>query len=298
MNEIQRTQLAGLIDKFSNKDGIAETAVLGLKTIRLSGIDMHLPTVYDPSLCVIVQGRKKVLLEDDVYQYAPSQYLAVSVDLAVIGQVTQASADEPYLCLQIDIDPHQISELLSRQPQTDTETSRGIFVGDMDESFSDAVLRFVRLLETPQDIPHLAPLISREIHYRLLNGGHGPTIAQIAISGSNMQRISNAIQSIKKNFEKPMTVEDMARDAGMSVSSFHFHFKEVCAMSPLQYQKRLRLTEARRLMLSDAIDATTTAYRVGYESPSQFSREYTRLFGNPPMRDIQLIREERSRVFA
>ncbi len=290
MQEAKRKELAALIEKYASGEGISRTAVGGMKTIRLSEINMQLPGVYDPSLCVIVQGKKQVLLKDEIYHYAPSEYLVVSVDLPVIGQVTQASANRPYLCLQIDIDPRLVSELMLQAHQASAETGRGIFVGDVDEPLADAVLRLARLLESPHDIPMLAPLISREIHYRLLTGEYGPQIAQIATAGSNMQRISSAIRKIKKDFDKPMVVEEMADMVGMSVSSFHFHFKEVTAMSPLQYQKRLRLTEARRIMLADALDAAATAYRVGYESPSQFSREYARLFGNPPVRDIESIR--------
>ncbi len=293
MNDIQRKELAALTAKFSNGEGIFETAVPGLKCIKLSHIDMRLPGVYNPSLCVIVQGSKRVLLEDEVYQYAPSQYLAVSVDLPIIGQVTMAEPNAPYLCLQIDIDPRVMSELMMQvrpDAAADTGTGRGIFVGQMDDALGDSVLRLARLLENPRDILPLAPMITREIYYRLLNGDHGPTIAQIALSGSNMHRIAGVISRIKNDYDKPLRVEDMADLAGMSVSSFHYHFKEVTAMSPLQYQKRLRLVEARRMMLSDQLDAASTAYRVGYESPSQFSREYSRMFGNPPGRDIESLR--------
>ncbi len=166
----------------------------------------------------------------------------------------------------------------------------------MDSALSDCVLRLARLLETPQDIALLAPMIKREIHYRLLNGEHGAMIAQLAQSGSHMQRIAAAIRQLKSNFDKPIRVEALADQIGMSVSSFHAHFKAVTAMSPLQYQKRLRLMEARQIMLAEKQDAASTAYRVGYESPSQFSREYARLFGNPPGRDIQRMVSAQART--
>lgn len=290
MDKIQINELSEIINRFSNIDGIHETNIPGMTAIRLSGINMQLPTVYTPSLCIIVQGRKQVLLEDERYQYQPSQYLAASVDLPVIGQVTQASAAKPYLCLQINLDARLISELMLQTQPASTETSRGIFIGKVSDDLGDAVLRYARLMEKPQDAPLLSPLIIREIHYRMLTGEHGAAIAQLVIKGSNMQRINSAIYKIKSDYNKPMTVEDMAEIAGMSLSSFHFHFKEVTAMSPLQFQKRLRLTEARKMMLADSLDAASTAYRVGYESASQFSREYSRMFGKPPMRDIESLR--------
>lgn len=293
MNSLQKNKLCSLIEEFSDKDGVHPTSVPGLHVIKLSGVNMRLPTVYNPSLCVIVQGGKQVLLEDEVYRYAPSQYLVVSVDLPVIGQVTKASEKEPYLCLQIDIDQRQIGELIVEAEQVvlaKTETGRGLFVGNVDESLSDCVLRLMSLLQKPRDIPLLAPMIKREIYYRLLNGEHGPKIAQISIAGSNMQRINTALKKIKNDYNQSLRVEDMAELAGMSVSSFHFHFKEVTAMSPLQYQKRLRLMEARRMMLTEDLDAASAAYKVGYESPSQFSREYSRMFGLPPGRDMESMR--------
>jgi AraC-like DNA-binding protein len=296
MDIFRQQELAGLIDKFSNGDGVHACAVPGLNLIRISEINMRIPTLYNPCVCVIVQGEKQVLLENDVYKYTPSEYLSVSVDMPVIGQITKASRDKPYLCLQIDVDIRQLGELIVQTQQSkapDSETGRALFVGRVGPTLGDAVLRLARLLETPNDIAPLAPMIIREIYYRLLNGEHGTTIAQLATQGSNMHRINSVIQKIKSDCAQPIRVEDMAGCAGMSVSSFHFHFKEVTGMSPLQYQKRMRLMEARRLMLTDAIDATSTAYRVGYESPSQFSREYARMFGTPPMRDVKMMRAAR-----
>ena len=296
MDIFRQQELAGLIDKFSNGDGVHACAVPGLNLIRISEINMRIPTLYNPCVCVIVQGEKQVLLENDVYKYTPSEYLLVSVDMPVIGQITKASRDKPYLCLQIDVDIRQLGELIVQTQHSnapDAETGRAVFVGRVGPTLGDAVLRLARLLETPNDIAPLAPMIRREIYYRLLNGEHGTTIAQLATQGSNMHRINSVIQKIKSDCAQPIRVEDMAGCAGMSVSSFHFHFKEVTGMSPLQYQKRMRLMEARRIMLTDAIDATSTAYRVGYESPSQFSREYARMFGTPPMRDVKMMRAAR-----
>lgn len=263
-----------------------------MNCIKLSELNARLPSVYNPSLCVIVQGQKRVLLEDEIYDYQPSEYLVVSVDLPVIGEVTRSSKDKPYLCLQIELDQHQLAELLvqtSIPVDERASTERGIFVGNMDTTLNDCVLRLARLLEVPQDIPLLAPMTKREVYYRLLNGPYGGVIAQLARTGSHMQRIFVAIQHLKTNYDKTVRVEELANQIGMSVSSFHAHFKTVTAMSPLQYQKRLRLLAARQIMLVEMQDAASTAHRVGYESPSQFSREYARMFGNPPGRDINRL---------
>ena len=295
MNETQRKELTSLIDKFSSGNGIHSTAITGVNCIKLNEINDRLPSVYTPSLCIIVQGKKRVLLEDEIYQYQPSEYLVASVDLPVIGQVIEAGKDKPYLCLQIELDLHQLTELMAQtRLPFKNKSQRGIFVGDVDALMGDGVLRLARLLEATQDIALLAPMIKREIHYRLLNGQYGDVIAQMAQTGSHMQRISAAIQILKANYDQPIKIEDLATQVGMSISSFHSHFKAVTAMSPLQYQKRFRLLEARKIMMTETGDAASTAYRVGYESPSQFSREYVRMFGHPPKRDMTLLLRERT----
>lgn len=289
----RRREIAALVDKYSSGEGIHATAVEGVFCIRLSEPNLRLPSVYQPSICVIVQGAKQVLLEEEIYRYAPPQFLAVSVDLPLLGQVIEASTAQPYLCLQIEIDPRQIGELMAQSndaPHSRGETGRGLFVGTLDGATQEAVLRIARLLETPRDIPVLAPMMLREFHYRLLSGDHGPAIAQMAIAGSNTHKIGHIIRRIKTHLAAAIRVEELAAMANMSPSSFHQHFKAVTAMSPLQYQKRLRLTEARHILLSENVDAASTAYRVGYQSVSQFSREYARMFGAPPVRDVESIR--------
>jgi AraC-like DNA-binding protein len=289
-------ELAALIEKYSGADGIHATAVKGLRCIKLSAPNLKLPSVYEPSICVIVQGSKQVLLAHEIYRYAPPQFLAVSVDLPLLGQVLEASEERPYLCVQIEIDPRQIAELIAQSDashRTLNDTARGLFVGTLDGATQEAVLRLARLLETPQDIPVLAPMMLREIHYRLISGEYGPAITQMAIAGSNTHKIGQIIRRMKTNLAAPILVEELAALVNMSPSSFHQHFKAVTAMSPLQYYKRLRLTEARHILLSENVDAASTAYRVGYESTSQFSREYARMFGAPPMRDVAGMREAR-----
>lgn len=286
-------ELAALVGRQASTDGIHETAIWGLYCLRMSDPSMPVPAVYNPSLCVVVQGSKQVLLEDEIYHYRPTHYLAVSVELPVLGRIVDASRAEPYLCVKIDIDPHEITEILARTGDArspSNATPRGLFVGRMDEALLNAVLRFVRLLDTRDDIPVLAPMIAREVHYRLLKGEHGHVIAEMAAGGSNMHKIAETIRLMTSDLARPLRVEELAAMSHMSVSSFHHHFKAVTAMSPLQYQKRLRLTHARQILLSENADAASTAYRVGYESPSQFSREYARMFGAPPMRDVEGLR--------
>lgn len=286
-------ELAVLTDKYSSGEGVHATAIGGLFCIRLSAPNMKLPAVYQPSICVILQGAKQVLLEDEIYRYAPPQFLAVSVDLPLLGQVVEASAERPYLCLQIEIDPRQIGELIAQSDDaiwSRGDTGRGLFVGTLDGATQEAVLRLARLLDSPKDIPMLAPMMLRELHYRLLSGEYGPAIAQMAIAGSATHKIGQIIRRLKTHLAAPMRVEELAAMVQMSPSSFHQHFKAVTAMSPLQYQKRLRLTEARHILLSENADAASTAYRVGYQSVSQFNREYARMFGAPPIRDVEGIR--------
>jgi AraC-like DNA-binding protein len=287
-----KKEINELVAKHAAADGMHATAIDGVYCIKLSEPHMQLPTVYQPSICVIVQGAKQVLLEKEIYRYAPSQFLAVSVDLPLVGQVIEASAEKPYLCLAIDIDARTIAELISQSGDAGwsrAETARGLFVGDMDDGMQECALRVGQLLDTPRDIPVLAPLALREFHYRLLSSPYGKAIAQIAIAGSNTHKIGQIIRRIKTKIAEPIRVEELASLANMSASSFHQHFKAVTAMSPVQYQKRLRLTQARHILLAEKADAQSAAYRVGYQSVSQFSREYARMFGAPPIRDVEGI---------
>lgn len=289
----QLRELAALTVKYSSGDGMHSSAVQGLQCIQLSAPNLELPHVYQPCICVIVQGAKQVLLEQEIYRYAPPQFLAVSVDLPLLGQVTVASREQPYLCLAIDLDARQIADLISNTDDVSwspSDTARGLFVGDLDDALLDSVLRLTRLLDTPRDIPVLGPLAMREVHYRLLRSPYGRAVAQIAIAGSTTHRIGQVIRRIKTRLAEPIRVEELASQANMSPSSFHQHFKAMTAMSPLQYQKRLRLTEARQILLAEKTDAASAAYRVGYQSVSQFSREYARMFGAPPRRDIEGLR--------
>lgn len=299
----QCRELAALIDLHTDGkgDGFHQTSIAPLGFARESSTGTMLHGVSTPMLAIVVQGKKGAALGEEVYRYGEAQYLVVSVDQPISGFIIEATPDRPYLGFKLDLDPRELCELIAIQTTAlakplkmkiadKKETSvRGFFVSTANLSLLDCALRLIQLLDTPQDIPILAPMMIREIYYRLLIGEQSEAVRQIATSGSNMQRIAAVIQSIKVDFAKPLRVTDLAEQASMSPSSFHHHFKQVTSMSPLQYQKQLRLLEARRLMLAENYNAITAADRVGYESPSQFSREYARLFGAPPIQDIERL---------
>jgi AraC-like DNA-binding protein len=289
----QQRELARLIDHFGCEEGSQTTELPGFYLNRASAATAPHHGVSIPALCIVAQGSKQVLLGSETYRYDPAHYLLISVDLPCVSQVVEATPDTPYLGLTIRLDPALIGELMrevhdSAPRKPDSE--RGLAVSRVDGALLDAVLRLTRLLGTPERIPILAPLTVREILYYLLIGDQGARLCQIAVNNSATQRITSAIDWIKRHYTEPLYIEDLAREVHMSASGLHHHFKAVTALSPLQYQKQLRLQEARRLMLAEALDATQAAYQVGYESPSQFSREYCRLFGEPPLRDIALLR--------
>jgi len=290
-------ELARRLAHFLAVDGMRESPVKGVYVIRNDTTTDRIHLVHEPALCIVAQGRKRVVLGEEVYFYGPLQYLVVSVDLPMAGQVIEASADAPYLCLRVDLDPQCIGELMLasqqplRQAAATVKTRRGLYLSEADTGLLDAALRLVSLFNTPADIPVLAPLCLREIQYRLLQADQGDVLRQIALSESHAWRIAKVIRLLKKDYQKNISVDELARIACMSASSFHAHFKNVTAMTPLQYQKQLRLQEARRLLLIDQVDAATASHRVGYESPSQFSREYRRLFGLPPVKDAERLRD-------
>jgi AraC-like DNA-binding protein len=288
----KQIELAKLIDRYTDQDGAHSTAIPSLFFSRYSNVTEPNYGIYNPSFCVIVQGKKEVLLSQESFAYGPSDYLVASVNLPITGQVTEASPEIPYLALKLEFTPSQILELLNdTKTQKKENAKRGMFVSQMDSTILDAVIRLVRLLDNLEDIPVLAPLVTKEILYRVLQGEHGMTLEQIAIEGSSTNRVREVIEHIMDNYASSFKIEVLAELANMSVPSLHRHFKEVTAMSPIQFQKQLRLQEARHLLLSESADAADVAFQVGYESPSQFSREYSRMFGLPPIEDIKRLRE-------
>lgn len=289
----QIEELAALIARFAPTDGVHETAIPRLKVVRLSQPSEPMHGLHEPALCIIAQGAKQVILGDQIYRYDAAHCLIVSLDLPVIGQVVEATPDKPYLCVKLELDPAAIGALmLESAPPTerDLPPGPGLTISPMTPALLDTVIRLTGLLAMPADIPVLAPLAEREILYRLLTGEQAPRLRQIAVAESKLQQVNRAIGWIKRNYRKRFSVEIVAAEARMSPSALHQHFKAVTAMSPLQYQKQLRLQEARRLILARAHDAASAGFEVGYESPSQFSREYSRLFGAPPLRDVARFR--------
>ncbi|HSC84127.1 MAG TPA: AraC family transcriptional regulator [Pseudomonas sp.] len=285
--------LATLIDRHTTSDGLNESAIANLVLFRSSQPSPITHSLYRPSLCVIAQGQKVVRLEGETYCYDPQHYLVASITLPVTGEVTLASAEQPYLSLRLDIDPGEIGNLLAAAGPIGVPNhsdGRGLHVDRLDAPLLDAVLRLVKLLDSPRDIAMLAPLIQREIFYRVLHSPQGQLLRDIATDDSQAHRVNRAIEWLNQNFDAPLRIDDLARVANLSSSTLHHRFKALTAMSPLQYQKQLRLQEARRLMLCENLDVSSAGYRVGYESPSQFSREYSRLFGEPPIRDLARLR--------
>ncbi|MEH1833018.1 MAG: AraC family transcriptional regulator [Nostoc sp.] len=277
----------------ANSNLVYPTAIAPLSFSRSNASSAVIYQDYEPCLGILVQGKKNIILGEETYPYEIGQCLVVSVDLPIGGCIVEATTDQPYLGLKLTLDPMQLCEMAAQMNFSSAKKEnsvRGLFVSNADATLLECALRLTKLLDTPQDIPMLAPMMIRELYYRLLIGEQSEAVRQIATSGSSMQRIASTIKQIKSNFTQPMRVEELAKQVRMSTSSFHQHFKQVTSISPLQYQKQLRLLEARRLMLTEDCDATSAAYQVGYESPSQFSREYSRLFGAPPMRDIERLR--------
>jgi len=269
------------------------TAIPGLSLSRRDEPTQPTSHMYEPIICLIAQGAKRVLLGDDTYVFDAHHFLITSLDLPTVVQIIQASREKPYLSLRLKLDQSEIAQLMVDShlpPPRAQQSSRGMAIGEVTVPLLSACQRLIDLLAAPQDIPILAPIIQREIIYRLLVGDQGARLRQIASVGSQSHQIAQAIDWLKRHYIRPLRIDDLAAQAHMSPSTFHHHFRALTAMSPLQYQKWLRLNEARRLMLTEHLDAATAALQVGYASPSQFSREYRRVFGAPPLRDITSLR--------
>ncbi|GMN14996.1 AraC family transcriptional regulator N-terminal domain-containing protein [Altererythrobacter sp. MTPC7] len=283
----KHSELAAHIARHVASTGMVDTAISRLSLFRADEPTHPLPAVYDASLCLIAQGSKRVSLADQSLTYDAEHYLLVSLDLPLVGHVTQASPEAPYLCAKIDIDQSTLADLIIQEGESAPKASLPpLAVYRSDEDLVDAVCRLVRLLDRPEAVPALAPLIEREILYRLLTGPHGATLRYMAVADSHLSQVRRAIDTIRSAFDQRLRIDDIAAAAGMSPSSLHEHFKAVTRMTPLEYQKQLRLQEARRLMLSEGANAGSAGFAVGYDSPSQFSREYSRLFGAPPRQDL------------
>ncbi|EIK4761255.1 AraC family transcriptional regulator [Vibrio parahaemolyticus] len=287
-------KLAKLIDRWTGDANQYDTPISGVRFSRWTTPTPPTSYTHNPSICLIAQGRKRVLLGEESFIYDANHFLISSVDLPIIANIIEASEEQPYLGLIMALDLTEISQLIVDSELAFTqskEAQKGIAVGELSESLLDAFVRLAELLDEGQNIKILAPIIKREIFYRLLMSEQGTRLHQIVTAGSHSHQIAKAIDWLKNNFVKPLSVGDLASYTGMSKSSFYTHFRSMTSMTPLQFQKKLRLSEARRLMLTENLDAMAATFKVGYESPSQFSREYSRLFGAPPSKDIKLLRE-------
>lgn len=288
-------KLVNILSRHASRDGVTATVLPRVHLLRSTRATEPIQVLHRPAVCFVAQGRKQTLLGEHVFGYQPSQFLIISAELPVTGQILEASPEKPYLCFRLDLDPLLISGVIQDAwPEgiRDEQPHKGVAISDAPSELLDAVVRLASLLDVDRasDRHVLAPLAEREIIYRLLMGEQAQRMHQIAFAESKLSRINQAIAWIKENYAKALSVEDVAARVNMSTSSFHEHFRTITSMSPLQYQKQIRLQEARRLMLGQALDAATAAFTVGYLSPSQFSREYSRHFGLPPRQDIEKMR--------
>ncbi|HEX4214155.1 MAG TPA: AraC family transcriptional regulator [Candidatus Dormibacteraeota bacterium] len=291
--QVNREELIDRLNRAVSEDGTTDP-LPGLRLRRASSPTELGPSVSYPTLCVIAQGSKEILLGESRYRYDPAHYLIATIELPIATRIVEASPERPYLSVLLGLDASLVGSVLVEaghpSPRAPSAVT-AIDVSPLDAGLLDAVVRLVRLLEAPSEARYLAPLVTREIIYRLLVGEQGARLSQIAALGGSTHPITGAVERLRTTYDQPLRIEEVARDVGMSVSGFHHHFKAVTGMSPLQFQKQLRLQEARRLMLGEQMDAASAGYRVGYEDASHFNREYKRLFGAPPIRDVERLRE-------
>jgi len=285
-------ELTARIERLAPTEGVHATPWPALSLFRANSTGVPTCAMYEPGLGLALQGAKQILLGQQSFLHEPASYLVTAVDVPVSSQVMRASREEPCLCLTFRLDVQRIRELLPevQLQRAAVALAPGLSISPLDGGLLDPLLRLARLLDSPRDLAVLGPLIERELLYRLLTGEQGARLAQIATSGSQSHQVSRAIEWLRRHYDEPLRIDELAARVNMSVSSLHHHFRAITAMSPLQYQKQLRLHEARRVLLADQCDVATAAHRVGYESPSQFSREYSRCFGAPPLRDVARLR--------
>jgi AraC-like DNA-binding protein len=290
--EADRAELAERIARALPRDGTVYPQP-GLNLARFARpTELH-HGFYEPCFCVIAQGAKTLTLGEDVFRYDPAHYMIATVGVPMTAQVVEASPERPYLSLRLELDPAVVASVMI---ESDLVQSRGdggvkaVDVSTLDADLLDATVRLLRLIDRPAEYGAIALLVIREIVYRLLTGAQGSRMRHLATFGGEAHRMVRAVRKLRQNFDKPLRIESIARELGMSLSGFHAHFKAVTAMSPLQFQKQIRLQEARRLMLSEKLDAAEAGYKVGYDDASHFSRDYKRHFGEPPIRDVERLR--------
>ncbi len=291
--QANREELVERMMRACREDGPVQP-LEGIRFYRSSSPTELNLTMSDPAFAVIAQGSKELYLGEERYQYDPYHYCLGTIELPVASHVIEASRERPYLSFRLELDPTLVGSVMTELGHTDKPKRvdvKAMNVSPLDAGLLDAVVRLVRLIDTPTEARVLAPLIKREIICRLLLGEQGDRLRHIAVMGGYTSPIARAIERLRDEFNQQIRIDDVAQEIGLSVSSFHHQFKAVTALTPLQFQKQLRLQEARRLMLGERLDATSTAYRVGYNDASHFNREYKRLFGSPPVRDVERLRE-------
>jgi AraC-like DNA-binding protein len=291
--QANRKELVERTTQVMNEDGIKEV-LPGVTLYRRSKPTTPIQGVFEPAVCITAQGSKEVLFGDSRCQFDPLHYLLATLNLPYVSQVIEASPEQPFIGVSLSLSPTLVSEVMlesGHTQQRELVDARAIDVSRLDGNLLDAFVRLVRLLNAPTEVRVILPLITREIIFRLLMGEQRGRLYHLTISGGYPPSIARAVQRLLQNFDQPLRIEQLARELGMSVSSLQHHFKAVTAMSPQQFQKQLRLQEARRLMLGEDLDAASAAYRVGYNDASHFNREYKSVFGEPPMRDVQRLRE-------
>lgn len=297
MQTVQTGNTKTLLDlalKYCKQDGIYSTPLPGFKVVRRDRASEAIMGRYATLVCLVLQGEKKVWSGRRVFVYNPENYLVSCVDVPATFQVTKATRQEPYVGLTLELQPSLIYQILQESPGAETgeeDFAGGFFVEKVTLELADAFARLMRSVANKNELSILTPSIVREIHFRLMQSRYGAKIRQLGVVGSRSQRIGKIVEYLQREYAAPLKVTNLARMANMSPSAFHLHFRQVTNMSPLQYQKRIRLQEARRLLSVESTDAAGVSFTVGYESPSQFSREYKRLFGQPPIRDMEHIRE-------
>ncbi len=294
--QANREELVERMMQACREDGPVQPPLEGIRFFRSSYKTELNPTLSDPAFAVIAQGSKELYLGEERYQYDPYNYCLGTVDLPIVSHIIEASKERPYLSFRMELDPTLVGSVMTElghaaKPKRNRAHVKAMNVSSLDAGLLDAVVRLVRLIDTPIEAHILAPLIKREIICRLLLGEQGDRLRHIAVMAGYTSPIAKAIERFREEFDQQIRIDDVAQEVGLSVSSFHHQFKAVTALTPLQFQKQLRLQEARRLMLGEDLDATSTAYRVGYNDASHFTREYKRLFGLPPGRDVERLRE-------
>ncbi len=277
-------------EAYADRDGVARTPVPGLTILRATSPSTLQYAVPRPLVALVQQGAKRVITGSSTFEFGAGESLLITADVPTVSQITQASAGKPYLSLVIDLDPAVIAELVVEMSSAPFAAPTPVRIEPTESEVADAVLRLMRLLDRPASRPVLEAQLLRELHFWLLSGRHGGAIRNLGVADSHARRVARAVAVVRNNFAEPLRVKHLAEAAGMSTSSFHEHFRAITSLTPLQFQKQLRLIEARRMMLTDGTEIGSAAHRVGYESVPQFTREYGRMFGSPPARDIKVMR--------